>query len=540
MALDRFGSERADDDYARGDTYRDMFLETASLKDFFNRDPAYRYVLGTMGAGKSILLLKMREHIESLKKGSILLPPGGSRVYTPSAEFANSVHWAGFWKLEKRGQQDVNAWTQMWEWALLRCIVLEWLRWARATETSPHIQRLENLVKVLGDHGSDPFTAIAEFVTSMGDQLPGGNPKLPPTRDLREFIESFANDFPPTYVFIDSQDDFFQDSPDFWTTSALGCKYAVDQVVRRSNHRIHILMTLRPEMLWRKKMEADAMRHHGDMFRLEWTQHQLIDIFMKRAALLRDDLLRTPGLKNHDPFAAFFGKRFYDPLDPDCSGPATIDNYGVGDGRPITERLEQYLYRHTLGRPREMILLGNHILDARLRTSAAVDDQSCVRSAVAQAAHTIALAYIGEIKQRWPWKSTADGSADISLKRFLRDYVRSNVIETENITMIERDYLDTCLAVRLDDDSTPFSVLASAGLVGWPIRDKHDVNMVVQYFPQAGAPDALGQRIPMKVKAIVIHPVLYGAEFAIQTQKGLVVGPGVSTDLQTARQVGLM
>lgn len=536
--LDRFGSERADDDYARGDSHRDVFLETQAVRNFLVRDPSFRYVLGTMGSGKSILLLKLREHIEATQRGVILAPTTGGRVFTPSVEFANAVRWTAFWKLERNGRQDINAWTQMWEWALLRCILFEWSRWSRGGDDR-HSERFAALTETLRGAGADPFTSIAEFVGGEGGLGPAGNPRLPTTRLMREFLEANANDFPPTYAFIDSQDDFFQESPHFWTASALGCKYAIDQIVRRSNHRVHLVMTLRPEMLWRTKADADALRFRGDMFSLDWSFDEVIAIFARRAGLLRDDLLRAPRLRARDPFAAFFGRQFYDSDDNEMKGQAKIDNHAVGRNTPISESLTEYLFRHTLGRPREIILIGNQIIEARLKGSNS-SEQKLVRDAVAAAAHTIALAYIGEIKQRWPWRVSPDEAPGPSLQRFLRDYVGTNVIATQDLSQIEREYFETCEPTGTDVESTPFSVLASAGLVGWLVADKQHVEMYVQFFPNAGAPDAPGQRIPATVKAVLVHPILYGHEFAIQARKGLVVGPGVRTTLQVARQMGLV
>lgn len=539
--VDRFGSERADDDYARGDNYKEMFLETAAVKDFLTREPGYRYVLGTMGAGKSILLIKLREHVESNQKGAILAPTTGIRVYTPSAEFASSVHWAPFWRLERHGQQDITAWTQLWEWGLLRCVLFHWAGWAKSND-SPHAARTAELLasSLGGEVGADPFTAIATFVGRGGaGSLPDGIPHLPATANLREFVEQHRNDFPPTYLFLDSQDDFFQESPAFWTASTLGCKYAVDQVVRRSNHRIHVVMTLRPEILWRSRTDADAMRFRGDMFRLEWTKDQVIGMLAKRAECLKDSHLLIPPLRRSNPMAAFFGPAFYGNDDIGMNRPQ-VQNHSVGNNGPVTEPLEQYLYRHSLGRPREMILIGNHILDERVRSSAAeLYGQAVVRDAVAKAAHAIALAYIGEIKQRWSWRSESDHSAEAALKRFLRDHVKRNVLDDDDIRIAERDYLETC-GQPGTEDATPFSVLASAGLIGWLQADRDNSERFFQFFPQAGAPEALGQTIPKTVRKVFVHPILYGAEFAIECLKGLVVGPFVRVSRASAAEMKLI
>ena len=222
--------------------------------------PGLTVLTGETGAGKSILLLKLREHLEMQHRGSSLFAPrGGSRVYTPSAEFANSVSYTAFWKLERKGRPDLNAWTQLWEWALLLCVLAHWKKWS---EDGPqlHLERLSALCEANGD---DPFASIASFLNRDQQSRPSGTAQLPPTQDMRAFVESYANDFPPTYVFLDSQDDFFQDSPDFWTASALGCRNAIDQILRRSNHRLHLVMTVRPEM---RTARPDVAAIYGQRF----------------------------------------------------------------------------------------------------------------------------------------------------------------------------------------------------------------------------------------------------------------------------------
>src|SRR6185312_14781522 len=107
-----FGSERADDDFAREDeATNSIFLQTREIDEYLLREPEYAYVCGTMGAGKSILLLKKWAFVEQRRPGAIVAPRSAGRVFTPSATFANSVRWQAFWQLEVNGQPNIDAWT---------------------------------------------------------------------------------------------------------------------------------------------------------------------------------------------------------------------------------------------------------------------------------------------------------------------------------------------------------------------------------------------------------------------------------------------
>lgn len=528
--LASFGSERADADYARRAELGDddnIYLETMATQDFLERDPHYPFVLGTMGAGKSILLLKKWGVIEAAsKEGAIIAPRSAGRVYTPSANFANTVRFTSYWQIERDGSQNVDAWTQVWEWALLGCVAKQWLNATHEDEVKPIRELREHLAQD-SNLRDDPYDSIAQYLelTESKGVGPAGNPELPHPERLRSFMERHANSFPPTFVFLDNQDDFFNDAPDFWTASTLGCKYAIDQLHRRSDHRVHFFLTLRPETLWRVEAAADAARGFGDVFRIEWTQEQLIEMFARRAAKLQEPLLAAPRLRQSNPLAAFFGSHFYDTTDRHFEKPY-ISNYGAAKHDPISEPLGSYLLRHTLGRPREIILLGNQILHTRrIASPNARWGQGAVREAVAAASHTIALAYIGEIKHRWQWRRPGE-TAEEAIKRFLRDHVETNVIPVADLQQIEARFLETCERKPSPYEKGPFTVMASAGLIGWPRSDLGAVGRFRQYFPQPGSIREL--QIPQTCKQVLVHPVLYGEPFNILTKKGVVVGPDLA------------
>lgn len=521
---DTFGSERADADFARSDLAADdgVFLHTAEVEEFLTRDPDYAYVLGTMGSGKSILLLKKWLHLERSHTGVLLVPRIAGRVFTPSVAFATTVRWTSFWQLERNGKHDVDLWTQLWEWALLGCVLSQWSSFSESHGEARVARDIQTLLQN-PNLSEDPYDSIARQleVGEGAKPLHDGHAVLPSSEMMRRFLEKHANEFPPTYVFLDNQDDFFNDAPQFWTASALGCKYAIDQLHRRSAHRVHFFLTLRPEVLWSVSTNADATRHHSDVFRTEWGVEHLTAMFEKRAARLKDAHLQLPNLRLRSPLAAFFGPQFFDPLDRSFHNPV-IDNYGVAEERPVREKLMRYLLRHTLHRPRELIIIGNEILRRRreLANGGALT-QEIVRDAVASAAHLIALAYIGEIKQRWTWTKQGE-SAEDAIKRFLKQEIYCNVLPTREIPDIERKFLHSCGKFYDPHSPGPMSVLASAGLLGWPVNSRSQVRSMRQYFPRPG--DTPVQVLPKTVPYVLVHPVLYGPEFGIKTKKGIVVG----------------
>lgn len=525
---DTFGSEAADADFARADLdgSDSVFLQTADVKEFVERQPDYTYVVGTMGIGKSILLLKKWSHLERTKPGVLLAPRSAGRVYTPSATFANTVRSVAFWKLTVRGEPNIDAWTQVWEWALLGCVLRHWQAHAESRGDTKQALDLASLMDNPNIR-DDPFDSIASQleVDESSAAAPHSKSALPQADHLRRYLERYANEFPPTYVFLDNQDDFFNDEPSFWTASATGCQYAIEQLHRRSGHRVHFFLTLRPEVLWTTAMHSHATRAHGAVFRTEWSHEHLVSMFSKRAARLRDNLLISPHLRQRNPLAAFFGPRFFDIGDRTNSSPYIL-NYGAADGQPRREGLMSYLIRHTLGRPRELIIHGNEILAHRRAAAVSESDtQEIVREAVAFAANRIALAYLGEIKHRWRWQRAHERPEE-AIRRFLKDRVEHNVFKTSDITDIEREFVHSCDGMTYEEGTPgPLAMLASAGLIGWPNTDIHKTQRLKQYFPRPG--DSSEQTLSQKTRWLLVHPVLYGDSFGIKARKGLIVGNGL-------------
>jgi hypothetical protein len=105
----------------------------------------------------------------------------------------------------------------------------------------------------------------------------------------------------------------------------------------------------------------------------------------------------------------------------------------------------------------------------------------------------------------------------------LLDHVRYNV-NTSELKQIESEYLATCNKVVVRDEWTPFAVLASVGLIGWPASDVTN-HLKKQFFARPGSDRQL--RVPGTTNTVLVHPILYGGEYNIETKKGLVVGPGL-------------
>lgn len=524
VRLRNFGSETADRDSAREDSGESLeegvFVNTVAAKKYFNSVPPFRCIAGSMGSGKSLLLFKAAVEV-SKQIGRLTAPRQDGAAFTPSAEFANVVAHTHGWRFGQRGEDRVTQWTQLWEWALLNTVMLRYRDHAEGTESGArrHLPTLNALCA--GARFADPFKSIAVVLESFEGRPNANRLPLPSTAALEEFLQDHANEFPPLDVFIDNQDQFYMTAPDFWTVSTMGCFFAINQLEARSRGRVHCAQTIRPEALMLLNGHPEEGRLGSSVLRVRWETEELIEIFRRRAARLADDLLRDPDSRTSNPLLAFFGASF------ERDGDLWIENHGAARSSPIAERVMMYILRHTLGRPREVIIAGNCIIDERERRSASshVDESQIVRDAVASAASVIASAYLGEIGHRWPWRLGTETGPD-AIRLFLAHYVHENVITATRARVSEADYLRTARVVETgtghDDQYGPLDILASLGLIGYPTKHTDGAGYV-QHFGRPGQPQR--RVIPADVRLLLVHPILCDPQLHIQSVKGTIVGP---------------
>jgi hypothetical protein len=503
------GRERATEDIARtddGSVVRDgVFVHTRATDTFLSGNPEYSFVVGAKGTGKSLLLFKKKLATRGLG-GVLVLPEQGQRSYLPSNDFAELVNVTSFWKLWTREHEpDLPKWALLWEWALVRTVLVAWSRMARPEHTSLLQQLCDGSVE------DDPYDSIYRYLSRVVDEPGRARLRLPEVLDMRNFVRLHAQNYPPTYIFIDNQDDFFAQNPKFWVASAMGCFMAVNDVRTHSNHRVHALMTLRPEVVMRLSREERFAAHLGDIVHTAWSDQQLIELLEKRICMLRPDHLRAPEAPR--PIGALLGPEFIRDEDVMIRNPMCEEH----DGCELHEHAGEYILRHTLRRPRDLIKVGNRIL-SHLRERSDAQDAVCeVQIAVNEAGHDIGRTYLSEVARLWPWHAEACGVTD-----FVRDFLPDNIISRAEADSIRARFAERHASAHIKAD--PLSVLYCLGLVGYPVTSVRRPGNPMQHFAPAGSTD-LERRIPDAVRWLLVHPVLYGGKYNVKPLAGIPVGP---------------
>lgn len=520
---DTFGDLSAVDDLARASKdINEIFVETSASREFLRHDPPYSAVVGAKGTGKSLLLFKKMLMVRA-QPGVLTLPRHPSLAFAPAADFANLVEVTSFWQLfEKDGKPRMAAWVALWEWALLNAVLAGWLSSATSEgdKTGRSLLDRSILNEITSKPCADPFECLAEFLGTVTEGYASvrGKLKLPSSKAVRDLVVEQAWQRSPTYVFIDNQDDFFEESPAFWIASAIALLRASALIRTATNHRVRVVMTLRPEVLTEfEKFEA-AAAFGASVFKTRWSDVELMRVFANRIRHLREDLLLAPQLAAESPLVALLGE---DLMVLGEGKGVVIRNVVVetDPGLPLYESAERYFLRHTLRRPRDIILMGNEIL-SRLQSHAAGARLKGIQTAVVQAASAIGMAYIHEVERLWPWQD----NKQTSLLTFIQQFVPRNIL-----TFIEAMELREKFARVVGQPSEavhPFSVLASLGLAGYPVWQVDSVT--IQHFEVAGQRSL--EQIPDAASHILIHPVLYGARFHVEPVRGVIVGPGLPFD----------
>ena len=489
-------------------------MDTASTKDFLEGAHDHHVISGPKGSGKSLLLF--RKAVQIRQKDGVLFAPTRVPAFAPRLAFAGAEKWEPYWTLlDKNGRSRRADWGSLWAWALGVTVLS---RWSDHVKDSPlfrvFMKDAEPFLATVTDE--NPYNLVSAELNSLADESrrSKGLAVLQQTEGLTRVLEKYANQFPPTYLFLDNQDETFEEKPDYWHRSGFGCFLAIRELHASTGHRVHVFMTLRSEVADGLGQSQDVGKWSGSFFRIGWNDSDLFRVLESRAARLQPGRLRAAELDQ--PMAAFLGHEFV------SHRLGLVMRIPLADtpGRRTFVRFDEYLLRHTFRRPRDLIVLCNKIIEARREPPLPGGDEiQLVREAVDRAAaQIIARGYLEEVKDRWPWSSSPDGN----LWAFLMRYVRKNVIPAREMDAIETDFAAELKLPRTE--VRPFRELARLGIVGWPVQDLHCQRRTVQRFVCPGDPEST---IPDAVEYYLVHPAFYGQPFRVRVVPGFVVGHGL-------------
>src|SRR5262245_24173674 len=362
------------DDIRVAEDFDDALLHrTPEIDNFLSPDRDDKFiVIGTKGFGKT-LLLKAKRILYQRRGGTACLPTGnlldkliGDKIFGKEALAfftASSLPWARVW---------------------LTAIAVTILKHRRQTEGLKVNPRLARLIADEQLHGViDHFVRLLEFSPSdLQRSASDTDGHLAPR--LRAVNT-------PVAIFIDGVDEYFNKhiasspsrasvtgelSPEVWHFAQLGLVEVAYQL-RRINHHLKVFAAVRKEAYARLQTTVMAQQYRGSAIDIVYPIESLREIFVNNVRLEKSDRMVRPERLRADPLESFLGQ-------------ISITDIYTG----VQEDAFEYLARHTLLRPRDLMSIGERL--AALRP-AERQNEGRLKETVNRAATEIAQEYLGEI-----------------------------------------------------------------------------------------------------------------------------------------------
>ena len=469
-----------------------------NIKKFLETNDKF-YLVGPKGSGKSLLLLK--KAIEQRQLGDAVCVP--STPDKPVDRLAAAQHVGRKFHHSLRGSSDEHlAWAAVWKHSICRSV-------------------LHHIVGIIGKSVDEYKNSYSEKIysefeaanllsskaiikkflrTSIGSpkgpyhyymdvcaKLDDGRQELLKNvrEELIELDEILDIARPPVYVFLDNLDDYYEKEPELWVSSMYGQFRAVREIAL-SHRNVHVYTSIRQDVFHQFNDEL-RLQYRDYVIPLAYSKEELCNIFKSRIVELHDDLLIVPAVRAQHPWKAFFGEA------------ETIYNSAIDVSEPVRD----YLCRHTLHRPRDMVHVGTILLEQRPPEGFDVD---LIRHAVHAAQDDIAKQYLAEIKPLLDPR--------FNVETFLRRYVTSNVLDELDIRRIRDKFVAENVKAEdrdeVSDLTKPFETLVELGLFGFG-RLKPNSTEFYQYFnpPGQGLQEPENRTMPA-TNLLFLHPILTG------------------------------
>jgi hypothetical protein len=461
----------ADDIRVAEDFDAALLHRTPEIDSFLTPDRDDKFiVIATKGFGKTLLLKAKRilyqgeGRAECLPSGNLLDKPIGDKIFGREALtfFAASP----------------LPWSKLW----LTAIAVAALKKVSAVdelEVGPKLARLiadDRLHSVI-----DHFVRLLDFSPSeLQRTATDTDGHLVPR--LRA-IES------PLAIFIDGIDEYFNKhvegldvspsiagelSPNVWHFAQLGLVEVAYQL-RRINHHLKVFAAVRKEAYARlPQRTAMSQQYRGSAVDIVYSSQSLREIFVNNIRLLKADRMALPEKLRSDPLVAFLGR-------PHVTHTYTREPEDVFD----------YVCRHTLLRPRDLMTIGERL--GALRPEERRDEYR-LKEGVNQAATEIAHEYLAEI---------APHLGDLEVDRLLRR-LPGHILSRDEVETLFDDHT---ASIGPGDDKHVFCALYRAGLLGYVHHDRiHGASVQRFLRPGEATLDPDGTLPP--ATHYLVHPVL--------------------------------
>ena len=458
------------DDIRVAEDFDDTLLHhTPEIDGFLNLDRDDKFiVIGTKGFGKTLLLKAKRilyqrdARAACLPTGTLLDKPIGDKIFGKEALAffaASSLPWSKLW---------------------LTAIAAATLKHLGLADDLRVTAKLTNLMDDERLHGViDHFVRLLDFSPSELQRAAADTDGhlLPRLRAVNS----------PVAIFIDGVDEYFNKhieraslpsvtgplSPNVWYFAQLGLVEVAYQL-RRINHHLKVFAAVRKEAYARLQTTVMSQQYRGSAVDIAYPVESLREIFVNNIRLEKADRMVWPDRLRADPIEAFLGR-------------TKISHVYTGE----EEDAFDYVCRHTLLRPRDLMTIGERL--AALRPEERRHEHR-VKEAVNAGATEIAREYLMEI---------APYVGDLDLERFL-GRVPGHILSRDEVEELFRSHNAEGAVV---DERHVFCALYRVGLLGHLHHDWVRGEWI-QRFLRPGEGTLEPDGVLPRATRYLVHPVL--------------------------------
>jgi len=461
----------ADDIRVADDFDESLLHRTPEIDSFLTPDRDDKFiVIATKGFGKTLLLKAKRILYQRdgrsgcLPTGNLLDKPIGDKIFGREALafFAASA----------------LPWSKLW----LAAIAMAALKHVGAVDRLRVSPRLAGLID------DDRLHSVIDHFVRLLDFTPSELQRCATDTDghLVPRLRALTS---PLAIFIDGVDEYFNKhvenrgespsvtgelSPNVWYFAQLGLVEVAYQL-RRINHHLKVFAAVRKEAYSRlPQRTAMSQQFRGSAVDIVYSQESLREIFINNIRLLKADRMVLPERWRTHPLDAFLGR------------PHVTHTYTLED-----EEVFDYVCRHTLLRPRDLMTIGERL--SALRPEERRDEYR-LKEGVNLAATEIAFEYLAEI---------APHLGDLDLDEFLRR-LPGHILTREEA---ERLFEEHNAAGGGGEAKHVFCALYRAGLIGYVHHDRVR-GEAVQRFLRPGEATLEPDGVLPRATHYLVHPVL--------------------------------
>jgi hypothetical protein len=388
-------------------------LVNVPIREFLDREDLF-FLLGAKGLGKT-LFLRYKSYLYHNNYGESF------RFNASNSELTENlnIHPDTFSKEDLLRFRDDALWRLIWEltlWTVIFRLIKEPLP-DGLERLVGNSQQISNVLTRLLNHRKK-VAAFRDFVTEFQEQ------KNKVQNGVALFIDDVDQTLQSLLSFPHPTDNSYdgKQSPavEIWVNAQMGLVGAIYNLARQNGH-IKIYAAIRREAFeaYESPVKINYEQH---ISRLEYTREEIEEIFHKNIQMTETANL-FPG-KGHSWAARFVGFE---------SIPHRFAT--KPDGEKISESIFNFIYRHTYGRPRDIVLMGKKIADSvstlYYKNALEEDRYRVLRTEVNRVSNELFNYYKQEVIPYWD---------DVIMQNFVAT-VRSNVIPREDFHLFDEEVL---------------------------------------------------------------------------------------------------